>query len=136
MAQPGISSVQSTMAIKTKRWNDPADPDDGFRLLVCRYRPRGVSKSDETWNAWEPNLGPTKALLAAFKTTSASPMNWPQYRQRYIAEMRDQKPLIEALAKRVIKGETITLLCTSTCTRESRCHRSLLAGLIEAAVAK
>ena len=23
--------------IKTKRWNDPAEPGDGFRLLVCRY---------------------------------------------------------------------------------------------------
>ena len=122
--------------IKTKRWNDPADPDDGLRLLICRYRPRGVSKSDETWEAWEPNLGPSKELLAAFRTTSASPLGWAQYRQRYLAEMREQKPLIESLAARVKEGQTITLLCSSTCVRESRCHRSLLAELIAAAVAK
>ncbi len=33
------------MPIRTKRWNDPRDPGDGFRLLVCRYRPRGLRKA-------------------------------------------------------------------------------------------
>src|SRR4051812_30243654 len=41
--------------IKTKRWDDPKVPDDGHRLLVCRYRPRGVAKADETWDAWDPH---------------------------------------------------------------------------------
>ena len=39
------------------------------------------------------------------------------------------------LAQRVQGGETITLLCSSACTRESRCHRSLLRELIEARLA-
>ena len=119
------------MPLKTKRWNDPLDPDDGFRLLICRYRPRGLPKSQETWDAWEPDLGPSKELLAAFHATSASPIGWAEYRVRYLSEMRRQKALIEGLAVRVKAGETITLLCSSACTRESRCHRSLLAGLIE-----
>ena len=38
---------------------------------------------------------------------------------------------IRALAVRVRAGEMITLLCSSQCTREDRCHRSLLKGLIE-----
>jgi len=37
--------------VRTKRWNDPREPDDGFRLLVCRYRPRGLLKGDETCDA-------------------------------------------------------------------------------------
>jgi uncharacterized protein YeaO (DUF488 family) len=119
------------MPIKTKRWNDPVDPDDGHRLLICRYRPRGVSKADETWDAWAPHLGPSKELHAAVYRTTSSPLAWPEYRQRYLAEMRDQKPLIDALAASVKQGETITLLCSSACTRESRCHRSLLADLIQ-----
>ena len=48
------------MPIKTRRWNDPPDKDEGYRLLVTRYRPRGVAKADETWDAWEPKLGPSK----------------------------------------------------------------------------
>jgi uncharacterized protein YeaO (DUF488 family) len=124
------------MPIKTKRWNDPVDTDDGFRLLICRYRPRGVSKLEETWAAWKPDLGPSKELHAAVYTQAASPILWPQYRQRYLAEMSTQKTLIQQLAKRVKGGDTITLLCSSACTRESRCHRSILAELIQSASAQ
>jgi hypothetical protein len=46
--------------------------------------------------------------------------------------MLAQRHKIKALADRVRAGETITLLCSSQCTREDRCHRSLLKGLIEA----
>ncbi|HZN67040.1 MAG TPA: DUF488 family protein [Tepidisphaeraceae bacterium] len=122
------------MPLKTKRWNDPKEPDDGHRLLITRYRPRGVSKADETWDEWEPALGPSKELLAAFKTEGASPLQWGQYRRRYLEEQKRNMPMVEALARRVTAGETITLLCSSSCVRESRCHRSLLRELIEAAM--
>ena len=69
--------IQTHMPIKTKRWDDPAEADDGFRLLVTRYRPRGVSKADETWNEWLPALGPGKDLHAAIYTHRSSPIPWP-----------------------------------------------------------
>jgi uncharacterized protein YeaO (DUF488 family) len=122
------------MPIRTRRWNDPPEPGDGFRLLICRYRPRGVAKSAETWDAWEPNLGPSKALHAAMYTQGASTLPWATYRRRYLEEMKEQQPLIATLARRAAAGETITLLCSSACTRDSRCHRSLLRELIEATV--
>jgi hypothetical protein len=50
--------------------------------------------------------------------------------------MREQRDKIADLARRVAGGETITLLCSSKCDRESRCHRSLLRELIEAEMAK
>ena len=121
------------MPLKTKRWNDPAEPDDGHRLLVTRYRPRGVAKEDETWNEWQPKLGPSTQLHAAVYAETHSPVPWPQYRKRYLAEQKQNVAVITDLAKRVAAGETITLLCSSACTRESRCHRSILKELIEAA---
>jgi uncharacterized protein YeaO (DUF488 family) len=117
--------------LKTKRWNDPIEPDDGFRLLVTRYRPRGVSKEDEAWDDWQPKLGPSTKLHAAVYAENHSPVPWPLYRRSYLAEQRANAELIDALAKRVAAGETITLLCSTACTRESRCHRSLLRELIE-----
>src|ERR1700757_4668055 len=111
------------MPIKTKRWNDPQEPDDGFRLLVCRYRPRGVSKAAETWDAWDPDFGPSQALHHAVYTKEGSPIAWPQYRRRYLDEQKKNAAKIAALAERVRAGETITLLCSSACVRESRCHR-------------
>jgi uncharacterized protein YeaO (DUF488 family) len=117
--------------IKTKRWDDPADPDDGFRLLICRYRPRGIAKSAETWDAWQPNLGPSKDLHAAAYGKKGAKLSWESYQRLYLSEMREQTKLIDDLAQRVAAGETITLLCSSACVRESRCHRSLLKMLIE-----
>jgi uncharacterized protein YeaO (DUF488 family) len=122
------------MPIKTRRWNDPPGPDEGFKLLVTRYRPRGVAKADETWDAWEPRLGPSKELHREVYTDASSPIPWPQYRRQYITEQRANKKLIDDLATRAAAGETITLLCSSACTRESRCHRSILKELIEASM--
>jgi uncharacterized protein YeaO (DUF488 family) len=116
--------------IKTRRWNDPSEADDGLRILVCRYRPRGVAKAEETWDIWEPNLGPSRELHAAVYGKGVLPIPWEVYRRRYLLEMRDQKAKIEELARKVVEGNTITLLCSSSCERESRCHRSLLRGLI------
>jgi uncharacterized protein YeaO (DUF488 family) len=122
------------MPIRTKRWNDPVSADDGFRLLICRYRPRGVGKADETWSEWQPGLGPSKELHGAVYVRAGSPISWPMYRARYLAEMKSQKAAIDELAARVKGGETITLLCSSACERESRCHRSLLKELVENAM--
>lgn len=122
------------MPIKTRRWNDPGEPDDGLRVLICRYRPRGVSKQEETWDVWHPELGPSKQLHGAVYTADSSKIPLPQYRRRYLDEQRANKALIESLAAEVRAGKTITLLCSSACVRESRCHRSLLRELIEQAL--
>jgi uncharacterized protein YeaO (DUF488 family) len=81
------------------------------------------------WN--DPKLGPSKELHAAVYTTGSSPIPWPAYRARYLAEQRPNRELIADLARSSNSGETITLLCSSACERESRCHRSILKELIE-----
>lgn len=126
------------MPLRTKRWNDPAESDEGFRLLVCRIRPRGVARKDETWDAWWPELGPSRELLDDYhgknRSKHAPPITWAEYAPRYLEEMSDAGPLwrIRSLGKRVANGETVTLLCSSACTDPERCHRTLLARLITA----
>jgi uncharacterized protein YeaO (DUF488 family) len=121
------------MPLRTRRWNDLPEPGDGFRLLICRFRPRGVRKADEAWDEWWPRLGPSRELHAAFYGKAGAPIGWEEYRGRYLAEMKLQWIGIEALAKRHAAGETITLLCSSACEEAEHCHRTLLAGLIEEA---
>ncbi len=120
------------MPLKTKRWNDPPEPDDGWRLLICRYRPRGVRTQDETWAAWCPDLAPSKELHAAYYGKKGAPISWEEYRQRYLQEMERQQELLEELAGMIAEGKTITLLCSSACVDASQCHRSLLREWIEA----
>ncbi len=122
------------MPIKTKRWNDDQQADDGFRLLICRYRPRALKKADETWDAWWKDLGPSKELHADFYGKHGPPIDWKAYRRRYLQEMKAQKDKIAELARRVSAGETITLLCSSACVDAEHCHRTLLKHLIERAV--
>jgi uncharacterized protein YeaO (DUF488 family) len=119
------------MPIKTKRWNDPAEPDDGFRLLICRYRPRGVHKEDETWDAWCKDLGPSRELHADYYGKHGEPIGWDAYHRRYLNEMEAQEEYIDELANLVEEGKTVTLLCSSACVEADHCHRTLLKGLIE-----
>lgn len=123
------------MPVKTKRWNDGREADDGFRLLISRYRPRGVPSANEPWDEWWSALGPSRELLAAYHGKDAAPLPWDQYVPRYYEEMSAQSFRIRALASRVASGETVTLLCSSACTDPERCHRTLLAALVERAAA-
>jgi uncharacterized protein YeaO (DUF488 family) len=122
------------MPLKTKRWNDPAEADDGFRVLICRYRPRALPKKDETWDVWYKDLGPSKELHADFYGKNGPPISWEQYRERYLQEMQEQREAINGLAELVAEGKTITLLCSSACEDAAHCHRTLLRELIEAPV--
>jgi uncharacterized protein YeaO (DUF488 family) len=124
------------MPIKTKRWDDRREPDDGFRLLICRYRPRALPKKDETWDLWWSHLGPSRELHAAFYGKHGPPLGWEEYRRRYLEEMQAQQESIEVLAEQVAAGKTLTLLCSSACTDATHCHRTLLRQLIEDRLAR
>jgi uncharacterized protein YeaO (DUF488 family) len=124
----------SAMPIRTRRWNDPKKRGDGFRILVCRYRPRALPKKDETWDVWYKEFGPSKELHAAFYGKHGPPIGWEEYRKRYLEEMAEQQEGIDELAALVAEGKTITLLCSSACEDEAHCHRTLLRQLIEARV--
>lgn len=122
------------MPVRTKRWNDPVSAEDGYRLLICRYRPRGVRKSDEPWDAFCPALAPSKELHAlAYGKGGEPPLPFPEYARRFRAEMSARSYWIESFARRVRAGDTVTLLCSSACEDEARCHRSIVRELIEAA---
>jgi uncharacterized protein YeaO (DUF488 family) len=123
------------MPLKTKRWNDPREADDGYRLLICRYRPRGVARKDETWDGWCSDLGPSRLLHADFYGKNGPPITWEQYRERYLEEMKAQTEMIDELARMIAEGKAITLLCSSACEDSSHCHRTLLRQLIEARLA-
>jgi uncharacterized protein YeaO (DUF488 family) len=118
--------------IRTRRWNDKKKRGDGLRLLICRYRPRALPKADETWDLWWKQLGPSEELHGAFYGKKGqTPLGWDEYRRRYLEEMKDQQEAIDLLAEKVAQGKTITLLCSSACTDEAHCHRTLLRELIE-----
>lgn len=134
LASRPVARQGEVVPVRTKRWNDPRGEDDGYRLLVCRYRPRGVARTDETWDAWCKALGPSEALHADFYGKSGgAPLADADYHRRFLEEMSRQRYWIDGFAVHVRRGDTITLLCSSACTDPARCHRTLLASLLEEA---
>ena len=106
---------------------DPKSKDDGFRVLVMQYWPRGVKK--EKVDAWFKELGTSKELIKAWKSGKVT---WPEFRKRYVADLQDEdkQAIIRDLAKRA-KKEKITVLCG--CRDPTNCHRIILKELTERA---
>jgi len=106
--------------------------NDGFKLLITRYRPRALPKAEETWDAWWKELGPSPALFDAVYGKGQPAIAWEEYARRYREEMQASTPRqkIAWLAQSVARGEPVTLLCSSLCTDENRCHRTVLRALL------
>ena len=111
--------------IKTKRIYEPSSKDDGVRILVMRFWPRGVRKNQV--DLWYKGLGTEPDLIKAWKSGK---IEWSDFKKKYLSYIRqvEHKPIIQELAKRA-KEESITLLCS--CEDESYCHRSILKSEIE-----
>lgn len=111
--------------VKTGSVYDPAREDDGLRVLVTRYWPRGVKK--ERVDQWIRGLGPAPELIKDWKSEKIS---WEEFKTRYRAEFKDpeKKKLLAGLKETVRSAEAVTLLCT--CREESQCHRSLLSSML------
>jgi uncharacterized protein YeaO (DUF488 family) len=58
--------------IVTKRAYEPFTPSDGYRVLVDRLWPRGVSKADAHLDAWEKAIAPSRALRQRYRHERAA----------------------------------------------------------------
>lgn len=112
--------------VKTKSLYHEAQESDGERILVTRYWPRGISKTWLRHKEWMRDVAPSKELLEDWKKQRIS---WEEYTVRYHREMRGQREIIRALAKKA-KHCTTTLLCFEH-EDNPHCHRHLLKKLIE-----
>ena len=94
------------MPIKLKRAYDDPAPGDGFRVLVDRLWPRGVSKEDAALDRWMKELAPSDALRQWF---DHDPDKWNGFRRRYREELDDRGEEIAFLKEKSEAG-TLTLV--------------------------
>ena len=66
------------MVIHLKRAYEPPEPDDGFRVLVDRLWPRGVSKRAARIDLWLKEIAPSAALRQWF---GHDPAKWSKDRE-------------------------------------------------------
>jgi uncharacterized protein YeaO (DUF488 family) len=94
------------MAFQVKRIYDDPSPGDGYRALVDRLWPRGVSKERAELDEWAKDLAPSTELRTWFGHESS---HFEQFAQRYRDEL-DANPVVERFVALGGDNDTVTLL--------------------------
>jgi uncharacterized protein YeaO (DUF488 family) len=92
--------------IKTKRIYDQADPSDGYRILVDRLWPRGLSKERAKVDSWLKEIGPSDELRKWFQH---DPEKWSEFRKRFFDELASKKELTDLICEKE-RTTVVTLL--------------------------
>src|SRR5690606_454308 len=97
------------VTIRLKRVYEPVEEQDGYRVLVDRLWPRGISKSDAAINLWLKEAAPSTALRQWF---NHEPEKWNEFKARYFSELDDNMPILQQLLE-AAKAGTVTLIYSS-----------------------
>lgn len=122
------------MPIRVVQLGSPRARNEGTRLGTVRRPPRGVKKEDyarlDYYDAWLPELAPSAGLFSWMMAAPITDARWETYARRYRREMAQPpaRNVIAALA-RLSQDANFSVGCY--CEDESRCHRSLLRGLLQ-----
>lgn len=79
----------------TKRIYEPADPGDGYRVLVDRLWPRGVSKERAALDQWAKDIAPSTELR---KWYDHDPVKYSEFAKRYKEEIKDNSDALALFA--------------------------------------
>jgi uncharacterized protein YeaO (DUF488 family) len=101
--------------IRLKRAYDPAASSDGYRVLIDRLWPRGVSRERAKLDEWERELPPSTKLRQWF---GHEPGRFEEFRRRYIEELRSQRPRLTELRRQARNG-TLTLVYSARDTEHN-----------------
>lgn len=97
------------MRFNVKRIYEPADEQDGYRVLVDRLWPRGVSKNDAAIDLWLKEAAPSTDLRRWF---NHEPEKWDKFRERYAAELDQNRQHLQPLLDAANEGN-VTLIYSS-----------------------
>ena len=94
------------MDLRLKRVYEPPTTADGYRVLIDRLWPRGVSKKRARLDAWVPQIAPSEELRRWF---GHEPRRFAEFKRRYADELQRQRPRLTELRRRA-RREPVTLL--------------------------
>ena len=120
------------MSVRIVRLGSLRAAGEGTRIGTVRRPPRGVPKTEfasQNWyDVWFPNLAPSLETMK-LGLSASSDADWRGFAKKYRAEMNEPGPkhdldLLAALSH----STSFSVGCY--CENESRCHRSILRGLL------
>ncbi len=93
--------------VNVKRVYEMAKREDGFRILVDRLWPRGLSKRSGSIDLWLKEIAPSTDLRKWFAHDVSK---WGAFRRKYLAELKQNQELLNVLRDLEAEHGTITLL--------------------------
>ncbi|MEM0346881.1 MAG: DUF488 domain-containing protein [Thermoplasmatales archaeon] len=96
----------SQMVLKLKRVYEGYSKDDGFRVLVERLWPRGVSREEAHIDLWLKEIAPSTELRKWF---SHKDERWDEFQRRYKEELRNNIAL-RTLKSVIADHDVVTLV--------------------------
>src|SRR6266705_985791 len=102
-----MSATGLALAVKTKSIFRPPEDEDGIRILITRFYPRGVERT--RFDEWALSLSPSSELLFSYKRGSR---NWSSFKRKFMTELRNNVESVEVIRtlNEVGKKKDITLL--------------------------
>jgi len=121
------------MTIRIVQLGSDREADEGLRIGTVRRPPRGVPKveysSKNIYDVWFPNLSPSEELLKQYFPITEE-KQWRSFQRRFLAEMKASGPTRDLDMLAALSHQTnFSIGCY--CDDESKCHRSILRGLLE-----
>jgi uncharacterized protein YeaO (DUF488 family) len=104
------------MGIALKRVYDAPAPSDGYRILIDRLWPRGVSKQQADISLWLKTIAPSTDLR---KWYGHSPLRWQEFRLRYLEELGHQSEALAAIDNALRKFPSITFVYAAKDTQQN-----------------
>lgn len=95
------------MTIRLKRVYEPRSDGDGYRVLVDRLWPRGLTKDAANIDLWLRDIAPSTDLRTWYGHELA---RWPEFQQRYEQELLERGQLLDLLRDIEQHNELVTLL--------------------------
>jgi uncharacterized protein YeaO (DUF488 family) len=93
--------------IRIKRIYEQASKEDGYRILVDRLWPRGMTKEKAKIDLWLKEIAPSNDLRKWF---SHDPKKWTDFKNKYRQELKTKPELILKIKQAEKEKGTITLL--------------------------
>lgn len=94
-------------SLSIKRVYDTPSPEDGYRILVDRLWPRGLSKERASVDLWLKDIAPSTKLREWF---GHDPVKWPGFKERYAAELQQNAEAVSVLSAALKRHKRVTLL--------------------------
>lgn len=93
--------------IQLKRAYDPVSAEDGYRILVERLWPRGLTKEKAAVDLWLKEIAPSPELRKWF---GHDPEKWKEFSRRYREELDDNTEAVSQLRQVLKKEDTVTFV--------------------------